>query len=252
MKADQYTGGERPVIAVTPLYDDKRDRFWILPAYYEGITEAGGLPILLPLTADRKQLEQCVKMCDGVLFTGGQDVSPAMYGEQPFNETVHCCEKRDGMEATALELAIELDRAVLGICRGIQLINAVLGGNLYQDLPVQHPSELCPNQEAPYDRPVHEVHVVKGTPLEELLCTDTLRVNSLHHQAVKELAPSLQKMAVSADGLTEALCRPASRFLWAVQWHSEYMYQNDSSARAIFKRFVEAAAGFSSYSTTDT
>ena len=231
----------RPVIAVMPLFDDERDSLWMLPGYFDGITEAGGLPIMLPLTSDTKMLEQCMEMCDGVLFTGGHDVSPELYGENRIDDTVCCCEARDEMEKTVLKLSVEQDKAVLGICRGIQFINAALGGSLYQDIPKQHPSDIEHHQSPPYDVPVHEVKIVEETPLAELLGTEELQVNSYHHQAVKELASELKQMAVSTDGLVEAVYRPGSRFLWAVQWHPEFSYKSDPASRAILRRLVEAA-----------
>lgn len=232
---------KRPIIGVMPLFDDERNSLWMLPGYFDGITEAGGLPIMLPLTVDKEILGQCVEMCNGVLLTGGHDVSPELYGEERLDDTVCCCERRDEMEKEVLKIALEQDRAVLGICRGIQFINAALGGTLYQDLPKQHPSEINHHQSPPYDIPVHDVTIIKGTPLSELLETDTLSVNSYHHQGIKELAPGLEQMAVSTDGLIEAVFKPASHFLWAVQWHPEFSHHSDPASRAILHRFVEAS-----------
>ncbi|MBQ7562825.1 MAG: gamma-glutamyl-gamma-aminobutyrate hydrolase family protein [Lachnospiraceae bacterium] len=232
---------KRPIIGVMPLFDDERDSLWMLPGYFDGITEAGGLPIMLPLTADKKILGQCMEMCSGVLLTGGHDVSPALYGEDRLDDTVGCCERRDEMEKEVLKIALEKDKAVLGICRGIQFINAALGGTLYQDLPKQHPSDVDHHQSPPYDIPVHDVNIIQKTPLSELLETDILSVNSYHHQGIKELAPGLEPMAASTDGLIEAVFRPTSRFLWAVQWHPEFSHQNDPASRAILHRFVVAS-----------
>ncbi len=232
---------ERPLIAVMPLFDQEKDSLWMLPGYFDGVAEAGGVPIMLPLTADEAILGQCLEVCRGVLFTGGHDVSPAIYGETRLNDTVCCCGERDDMERATLRFAIARDKAVLGICRGLQFINAALGGSLYQDLPTQHPSPVDHHQSPPYDIPAHDVRIIRETPLAELLDRETLAVNSYHHQAVKALAPKLQAMAVSSDGLIEALYRPASRFLWAVQWHPEFSHKNDPASRTIFRRFVEAA-----------
>lgn len=236
----ENTSAKKPMIAVIPLLDEQRDSLWMLPGYFDGITGAGGIPVMLPLTDDEAALRQCVELCSGVLFTGGQDVSPALYGEDILYDNVGCCPDRDAMESIVLKLAMEQDKAILGICRGIQFINVSLGGKLYQDLPSQHPSEVCHRQTPPYDVPAHTVELVPGSPLEELLHTENLPVNSYHHQAVRELAPGLEPMAVSPDGLVEAVCRPASRFLWAVQWHPEFAFKKDPANRAIFRRFVEA------------
>ena len=230
----------KPIVGVMPLWDDRRKSVWMLPGYLDGVRQAGGLPVIFPLTADEKELEQLSGICSGFLFTGGHDVSPEIYREDPLPGLVECCRKRDDMEAIVLSKAIEADKPVLGICRGIQFINAVFGGTLYQDLPTQHPSDTEHRQKAPYDIPIHDVTVEKDSPLYDCLGLRQLPVNSCHHQAVKTVADELKVMAVSADGLTEALYKPDCRFLWAVQWHPEFSYKTDENSRKIFKAFVKS------------
>ena len=231
----------RPVIGVMPLVDEDKESLWMLPGYFDGIMEAGGIPIMLPLSDDSDMLVQCAEMCDGFLFTGGQDVSPKIYGESPLDDSVVCCAARDAMEGIILRYALEKDKSVLGICRGIQLINASIGGTLFQDLPKQHPSSVEHHQKQPYSEPAHRVNVLKGTPLYELLGKEELAVNTVHHQAVKDVSPELEKMAVSEDGIVEAVYHPQHRFIWAVQWHPEYSHVKDADSRKIFQRFVESA-----------
>lgn len=232
----------RPVVGVVPLWDDEKESIWMLPGYLDGISEAGAIPITFPLRASEEELAQLVSLCDGLLITGGQDVSPELYGETPLEGLVETCVPRDILEHVLLRLALEDDMPLLGICRGIQFVNVDLGGTLYQDLPSQHPSEVTHSQLPPYDVPAHEVEVLAGTPLHACLGVDRLPVNSCHHQAVRELAPGLEPMAISTDGLVEALWRPTSRFLWAVQWHPEFSHRVDESSRRIFTAFVEAMA----------
>lgn len=231
----------KPIIGVMPLWDDGRDSLWMLPGYLDGLRQAGALPVIFPFTADPEELRQLADLCAGFLLTGGHDVSPALYGEEPMEDLVSCCGKRDEMEAAVLRRALEEDKPVLGICRGIQLINALLGGTLYQDLPRQHPSPVPHCQRPPYHLPAHEVAVLPDTPLGELLGVETLAVNSYHHQAIRDLAPGLRPMAAAPDGLVEAVWRPDSRFLWAVQWHPEFAWRTDAASRAIFARFIQAA-----------
>ena len=230
----------KPLIGVMPLWDDDKESVWMLPGYLEGIRQAGGIPVILPFTSDKDELDQLAKMCDGFLFTGGHDVSPELYSEKPINDSVISCKERDEMESWYLQYAINYDKPVLGICRGIQFINAALGGTLYQDLPTQHPSEIDHHQKPPYDIPVHTVDITKDSPLEKLLDTDQLSVNSYHHQAVKDLSAKLKAMAVSTDGLVEAVFMPEHRFLWAVQWHPEFSYLTDNHSRKIFKAFIDS------------
>lgn len=143
------------------------------------------------------------------------------------------------MEKIVLDIAVREDIPVLGICRGLQFINAALGGTLYQDLPSMRPEGGRHLQKPPYDAPLHKVNVVKNSPLHELTGQDILEVNSLHHQAVKDLSFELQAMAYSEDGLVEAFYMPGHKFLWAVQWHPEFAYKKDPSCRKLFRALVE-------------
>ena len=230
----------RPLVGVTPLYDEARKSDWMLPGYLEGVMEAGGLPVMLPLTADLELLEQLAETVDGVLLTGGHDVSPALYGQSPLSACGTCCPARDEMERLLLPLLWAQDKPILGICRGIQFLNVALGGTLYQDLPSQHPSAVEHHQRPPYDRPVHTVTLAPHSPLGALLSQETITVNSYHHQAIQTLSPALRPMAWSPDGLIEAVWAPERRWVWAVQWHPEFAFRTDANSRAIFRRFVEA------------
>ncbi|QSY58748.1 gamma-glutamyl-gamma-aminobutyrate hydrolase family protein [Bifidobacterium imperatoris] len=149
--------------------------------------------------------------------------------------------ERDRMESLLLPAAMALDKPILGICRGIQFINKYLGGTLWQDLPSEHPSAVEHHMNPPYDTFGHSVSLIPGTPLASLFAGQSeIAVNSYHHQAVREAAPGLNVMAVAPDGVIEALYRPASRFLWAVQWHPEFLYKVDARSQAIFNAFVKS------------
>ena len=230
----------KPLIGVMPLWDEGKKSIWMLPGYLEGIREAGGTPVIFPLTEDREELEQLCSLCNGFLITGGQDVDPAIYRETPIPQMGEICTVLDQMERQVLEYVIKEDKAVLGICRGIQYLNAMLGGSLYQDLNIQHPSKTEHHMEPPYDRVIHQVQITEGTPLHRLLQLTELGVNSYHHQAVKTIAPSLTVMAESEDGLVEAVYMPKKNYVWAVQWHPELSYQTDKYSRKIFESFVAA------------
>ena len=230
----------KPVVGVMPLWDDEKESLWMLPGYLDGLEEAGATPIIFPLSEDKEEIVRLMDLCDGILLTGGHDVSPSLYGEAPLEGKVSCCAKRDEMERIVLEEAILKDKPLLGICRGIQFVNAALGGTLYQDLPSQHPSETEHHQTPPYDVPVHDVSIVKGTSLHKILGEEKIAVNSYHHQAVKDLAPELKIMAEAEDGIVEAVCRPENKFLWALQWHPEFSHKTDENSRKIFSAFVKA------------
>ena len=228
----------KPIIGIIPLFDEEKDSLWMLPGYMDGITKAGGIPIMFPLTHNAKDIEELLSKVQGVLFTGGHDVNPAIYKETPINRTVSFFKERDEMESEVLKLVLEKDMPLLGICRGIQFINAYLGGSLYQDIPTQFKSDLNHHQSPPYDRPVHRVNIKEDSPLFALLNKKSLEVNSYHHQAVKELAPALNIMAEAEDGLTEAVEIKGKSFAWAFQWHPEFSFKTDEDSMKIFKEFV--------------
>lgn len=235
-----------PLIGVVPLVDHARESLWMLPGYFDGILEAGGVPVMLPLTADPSVIRRLVGALDGVVVSGGQDVDPAAYGERDERARALCgelCRERDEMEALLVPAALEADLPLLGICRGIQTLNAVLGGTLWQDLPAQRPSSVEHHGKPPYEEPVHTVEVLAPTPLSDALGAGELAVNSYHHQAVRDLAAGLEPMAVAPDGVIEAVWRPASRFCWAVQWHPEFSHAVDEPSRRVFSAFVAAAGG---------
>ena len=226
---------QSPIIGVTPLWDAERKSVWMLPDYLEGIKAAGGIPLVLPLDMTEADAAQIVETCNGFLFTGGQDVTPELYGVK--DTTIVPCPERDKLETLVLSKALQSDKAILGICRGLQFINVFLGGTLWQDLPSQHPSEIVHRQGKPYGVPTHKV-MLSGD-LQILLGKDILDVNTLHHQAVKDLSGDLTPMAVAPDGLIEAARMVNKRFVWAVQWHPEYMFKTDPDSLALFSCFLE-------------
>lgn len=232
----------KPVIGVIPLFDDEKDSIWMVPGYMEGIGLAGGLPIILPLKAQEDEIRQAAGMCNGFLFTGGHDVDPVLYHASKSEKCGPANHDRDMLEQRIFKYALEADKPVFGICRGIQLINVLCGGTLYQDLPTEYKGtkEVEHHMQPPYDVPCHQVEIISGTPLEGILNKSTLAVNSYHHQAIKDLAESLKPMAISEDGLVEAVYMPGKRFVWAVQWHPEFIYLTDEDARRLFQAFVNA------------
>ena len=156
---------------------------------------------------------------------------------------LECCKEilpdRDSMEAAVLQEAMVRKIPVLGICRGLQFINAALGGTLWQDMLIQRPGSRNHRMERPYNRTEHSVNL--SGPLEVLYGAKALGVNSCHHQGIKTLAPGLEPMAVADDGLIEAFFHPAQPFLWAVQWHPEFFDPLNGPGVPIFRAFVEAA-----------
>ena len=225
------------IIGVTPLWDAERKSVWMLPDYLDGIKAAGGVPVVLPIEMSDEDADRIVETCDGFLFTGGQDVAPELYGTKDTTGAVIPSPERDMLETLLLTKALQADKPILGICRGLQFINAFLGGTLWQDLPSQHPSDIVHRQGKPYSVPTHKVSLTGE--LQTLLGKDTLEVNTLHHQAIKDLGRDLEPMAESPDGLIEAVKMVGKRFVCAVQWHPEYMFKTDGDSLRVFSWFVE-------------
>lgn len=229
----------KPLIALIPLVDEGRDSLWMLPGYMEGIARAGGLAAMLPLTDLDEDVEILLNRFDGFLFTGGHDLDPAMYGQEKLPVCGDLCPGRDSMEEKLLRAALEADKPVLGICRGLQLLNAVLGGTLWQDIPTQFPSETNHRMAAPYGREEHPVTFTEDLPG----LPRTVGVNSCHHQGIRDLAPSLAVWAEAPDGLVEAVYLPGKRHVRAVQWHPEFFDTEYPLSRCIFESFVTSAKG---------
>ena len=230
----------KPIIGITPLFDEERDSIWMLPGYLDGITRAGGIPVILPMAKNREDILRFAVELDGFLFSGGQDVAPSIYGEEPLAFCGKPCPDKDRLELLLLREVIGLDKPALGVCRGLQFFNAALGGTLYQDLPQQLKlnSLLNHHQSPPYDQPAHAVSILPDTLLRAATRCEKIQVNSYHHQAVKSLAAALKPAAIAPDGLIEAAFHPGKRFLMGVQWHPEYMYRTDKASADLFTEFV--------------
>ncbi|MDF2474112.1 MAG: peptidase [Anaerocolumna sp.] len=235
---------KKPIIGLTPQYDSERDRIWIGPNYMNAIRAAGGIPILLPLHVKKEDLVVAAEMCDGFLFTGGSDISPFRFGEETIQQCGVVQPERDLMEEDLFSIAMESDKPILGICRGIQILNVFLGGTLYQDISTQFDSSvmLAHYQKSGNAVLSHNVIVEKDTLLCDIVGKEYMPVNSFHHQAIKDLAPTLEIAAVSPDSLIEAVYRPDKSFFLGVQWHPEHLYRKNEDALKIFEAFVDACS----------
>lgn len=230
----------KPLIGIVSLYDETKESYWMLPGYVEGLEEAGAASVILPLMEDRDSLVRFSSVCDGFLFPGGHDIDPGLYGEERSEKCGVVCPQRDNMERIFFPLALESGKPLLGICRGIQLFNVMLGGTLYQDIPSERPSDVTHHETPPYDKVAHMVTVAENTPLHRAVGAGEMPVNSYHHQGVKKLGQGLETAALAPDGLPEALYLPDHRFALAVQWHPEFSHKTDENNRKIFRAFVKA------------
>ena len=213
-------------------------------AYPDAIRQAGGIPLLIPATTDEAVLEACLNVVDGVLFSGGDDVDPGCYGENQVWQCGDICPLRDEYELTLARLAIKRKLPVLGICRGIQLLNVALGGTLYQDLSSQMPGCLGHRQHQVSTYASHPAALTPGSRLHGIYGAEEIRVNSHHHQAVKALGQGLTATAVAPDGVIEGVELADYPFLVGVQWHPEKLVQRPENAahKRLFEVFVQACA----------
>lgn len=202
--------------------------------YMESLARAGAGMRWVELN-DPEQAVQDALTCDGLLLPGGGDMDPKFYGQ----ECIPACGEpnllRDAAEPLLLRAFLAADKPVLGICRGIQVMNAVLGGDLYQDIK---PFEHLPHND--HWAKVHTVTVRRGTLLSRILGQDTVLVNSQHHQAVDRVAPGFTLAALSEDGIVEAIEKPDARFCLGVQWHPEWLSDADPAMQGLFDAFVNA------------
>jgi putative glutamine amidotransferase len=252
---------KRPVVLLPPdLRTDETRRgplatLVVQRPYSDAILEAGGLPLVPPALDDEKgdddahMLDQLIDMADALVLPGGAfDIPPSMYGE----ETLPACgalkPERTALERSLLVRAERRGLPVLGVCGGMQLMNVVRGGSLYQDLATQRPQSLGPDgkdvhqQAGPKHEAAHQIAISEATQLARIVGTTSLAalgVNSTHHQAVKTLGRDLVATGVATDGLVEAFEDPSLPFYVGVQWHPESM--REAPHRAIYRGLIEAA-----------
>ena len=237
-------GSYRPLIGVTPWYDYEKSLTYIKRGYLEGVLKAGGLPLLLPAKAEDEVLSEFIERCDGFLLSGGPDVDAKYYGEEnlPFNEEIS--PYRDHMEIFIAKKALECNKPIFGICRGIQILNVAMGGTLYQDINSQMKNTIKHSQEAPKWYPTHGICIEKGSRVWESFKSDRARVNSFHHQDVKDVAPGFFITSKASDGVIESIEHGNHRFAVGVQWHPELMWQEDITYLRLFEDFIKAAGKF--------
>lgn len=230
----------RPIVGITCSLDEGSIRLNM--DYYQAVEEAGGLPVPISILQKEEDLARLVDLLDGILFSGGVDIDPHHYGEEPHPGLGKVTPERDEIEIQLCREFHRRKKPIFGICRGIQLINVALGGTLYQDIKSQLPNVLKHYQEAPAHHPTHSVIVEKDSLLFSIVKAERFRVNSFHHQALKTIAPGLKVVARASDGIVEAVESNDEGFVLAVQWHPERMFKHHEEHFELFKRFVEECA----------
>ena len=215
----------------------------VTEAYVQAVLRAGGLPVLLPAGLSPTHLDQLRSRLQGILFTGGGDIDPARFNGAQHPRVYDIDPDRDAMELDLVNRAAAEGLPFFGICRGIQVVNVALGGSLYTDIQDQRQGALKHDwfPDYPRDHPAHPIELVAGTRLAGILGAQVLQANSLHHQGLLAIAPGLQVAAHAPDGLVEAVELPRHPFGLAVQWHPEWLPE-DEVMQGLFRAFVAAAS----------
>lgn len=231
----------KPIIGVTALFDDDRDSIWMLPSYLNVITDLGGIPVILPIIDNENDIRRIVSKFDGFVITGGQDVNPAIYNEKRAEYCGNINNGRDTTEKILIDEVLNLDKPLLAICRGFQLLNVYLGGTLYQDIKIEKNNniESVHKQDKPYYVPSHKVKINENSLLFNITGKEEILVNSMHHQAIKNLSTHLKVAAISEDEIIESAYMDNKKFVLGVQWHPELLYKNYEEQKNIFKKFMQ-------------
>lgn len=232
---------KKPIIGITSTWvkiSELSEGVYVHQDYYRGVEACGGLPMVLPLT-EPELFQRLIDLCDGVIFTGGEDVDPQFYGAEPLQHLGPILPHRDRVEIAAVRYTRAQHKPLLAICRGAQVLNVALGGTLYQDLPSQYPGALQHMQKAARGQDTHWAEIAEGSGLHRIFGQTRVRINSLHHQALERVADGLVVTATASDGVIEAVEDPEAAFTIGVQWHPESMWARDSLMKALFQDFVE-------------
>jgi putative glutamine amidotransferase len=217
------------------------ERTYVNHDYVRAITMAGAVPMLLPVIGDEHSIREQIKLVDGILLTGGYDVNPLYYSEEPCKELGFIFPEVDEHQLAVARIAADLGKPMFGICRGMQVLNVAFGGTLYQDM-LQVPNSIKHFQKSQRHVASHTVSIVQDTVFSRIFDKKVIMTNSFHHQAVKELAPGFIVSARATDGVIEAIEKPGDTFTVAVQWHPEMMAEKYPNMLNLFKKFAAAAA----------
>ena len=214
------------------------ERVNLTNAYVDAIEKAGGVPIVVPVNTNKENIKAQVSAMDGIIISGGDDVNPNLYKEEPVRELGYINPIIDEFDIEVIKVALEMNKPILGICRGLQVLNVALGGSLYQDLKYIKGSHIKHNQETKTYLGTHYIDIKENSILKEIIKEKVL-VNSYHHQSVKTLGNNLKVIAYSNDGIIEAVQKENEKFVLGVQWHPELMVDYSEYMLNLFKRFVD-------------
>lgn len=236
---------KKPIIGITGAYvkhNEYMEGVYVHHDYHKSVAANGGTPIILPFINSGIALEM-LPLCDGIILSGGEDVDPKLYGQDPHLNLGPTIPERDLAELTIVKYAIDNNIPLLAICRGVQILNVALGGTLIQDIPSQVKEPVQHAQKIDRSRDTHWVTISTDSKLYQIVCSDRIRVNSLHHQAIDRIANDLRIVAKASDGLVEAVeySHPTT-FTIGVQWHPESMATTNEAMNNLFAEFIKSCS----------
>lgn len=229
----------RPLIGISTGMT-KENTATVHEVNYKRIIEAGGVPFILPNTLDEATIDIYSDTLDGLLLTGGPDLDPLLFDEEPIKKLGTITPERDFFEIELTKMMYKKQKPIFGICRGSQVLNVALGGTLYQDIYSQHDVSLLKHgQDAPRKYPTHFVSIEKDSKLYEIVKEDKIKVNSYHHQSIKDPAKDFYISSRARDSIVESVESIKHPFAIGVQWHPEYL--EDKPSKALFDAFIAEA-----------
>jgi putative glutamine amidotransferase len=236
---------KKPIIGITSAYvkhNENMEGVYVHHDYHKTVAANGGTPIILPFINSEAALEM-LTLCDGIILSGGEDVDPKFFNQDPHMNLGPTKPERDLAEMTIVKYALENNIPLLAICRGVQILNVALGGTLIQDIPTQVSNAMQHSQNIERSRDSHWVNISKDSNLFDILGSDRVRVNSLHHQSLGVIAEDLRVVAESSDGIIEAVeyAHP-STFTIGVQWHPESMASTNKNMNDLFVELIKSCS----------
>lgn len=234
-----------PIIGISLFSDSEKDVNSKLNYYIDAIRDAGAIPIIFPVLKESEKIKKLINICDGFIIAGGNDVSPKLYKEEVKEYCMRLDEGRDISEELLIKELLKLDKPLLAICRGFQILNVVLGGSLYQDIDIDvfNGHKANHRQEDKIFSLAHDLQLKEEGLLYNIVNKKFIGVNTLHHQALKALGRDIFIGGVTEDGIVEAYHVEGKKFFLGVQWHPELLYKNYEDQRKIFEAFIEACEG---------
>lgn len=230
-----------PVIGITTNFAQNQEDYLLHQAHVKAIEQAGGIPLILPYLNDEAKIAKIIAHIDGLYLSGGADIDPIYYGEEPHGKLGRVVAERDQFELILTQKALEKNMPIFGVCRGAQVLNVACGGTMYQDIYACYKTDMQHVQTASMETPYHSIELVKDSKLFHIIGVKSIRVNSNHHQANRDLGKHIMISATAPDGVIEAIESTKHSFVLGVQWHPERLFiRGDEAAKKLFTAFITA------------